>query len=311
MQSIFVKRSRPHHCHRLTSQLSTHTNTSLGQRSLTRWRGPTSSQEMLGQLWAVVVHIVATPCFIYSSKFWHRLRAPHVHICCFATVLSGRRGRIAQVLLWFLSLSSSTGKFSANSVVGFLRKLWLAVLHKFSSQFVVVSTATSRTDHQLPPHEISTRRSTWPKSALKTLTPCYHVLAKNKLVCEPLVGTTFEKLGEHEWRNGFQNMNARVNVTSESALLPLWSGCPPRRSSTGAEPTMLQATWREQAHRARTPLRLTCFAATSQAHEARLLSSHALQNMEPLSRRNASAHHLRQFTPHSNKSVKLRIIKCV
>ena len=52
------------------------------------------------------------------------------------------------------------------------------------------------------------------------------------------MGTTFEKLGEHEWRNGFQNMNARVNVTSESALLPLWSGCPPRRSSTGAEPTM-------------------------------------------------------------------------
>ena len=99
---------------------------------------------MHGQLWAVVVHIVATPFFIVLVKFWHRLRALHVHICCFQTVLSGRRGRIDQVLLCFLSLSSSTEKFSANSVVDFLRKLWLAVLHKFCSRFVAVSTATSR-----------------------------------------------------------------------------------------------------------------------------------------------------------------------
>ena len=44
--SIFVKHSRPHHCHRLTSQLSSQTNTSLCQRSSSRRRGPTSSQEM-------------------------------------------------------------------------------------------------------------------------------------------------------------------------------------------------------------------------------------------------------------------------
>ena len=75
-------------------------------------------------------------------------------------------------------------------------------------------------DHQLPPHEISTRRSTWPKSALKTLTPCYHVLAKNELVCEPLVDTTFEKLGEHEWRNGVQNLNARVTSVLIVRLQP-------------------------------------------------------------------------------------------
>ena len=99
---------------------------------------------MLGQLGTVVVHIDATSFFIVLVKFWHRLRALHVHICCFPTVLSGRRGRIVQVLLWFLSLSSSTGKFSPNSVVDFLRKIWLAVLHKFCSRFVVVSTATSR-----------------------------------------------------------------------------------------------------------------------------------------------------------------------
>ena len=93
---FFVKRSRHHHCHCLTSQPSTHSNTSLGQRSLTRRRGPTSSQEMLCQLWVVVVHIVGTPCFIVLVKFWHHPRALHVHICCFPT---GRRGRIAQVML--------------------------------------------------------------------------------------------------------------------------------------------------------------------------------------------------------------------
>ena len=107
VQSIFVKCSRPHHCHRLTFQPSTHANTSLGQRSLTRRRGPISSLEKLGELLAVVVHIVLV-------KFWH------------------------------LSLSSSTGKFSENSVVDFLRGLWLAVLHKFCSRIVMVSTATSR-----------------------------------------------------------------------------------------------------------------------------------------------------------------------
>ena len=52
-----------------------------------------------------------------------------------------------------------------------------------------------------------------------------------------------------------------VNLRKLNAVLPLWSDCPHRRSSTEAEPTMLQATWREQAHRARTPLRLTCSAA--------------------------------------------------
>ena len=106
---------QPHNCHRLTSHPSTRTNMSLGQRSSTRRRGPTSSQEMLGQFWVVVVHIVATPCFIVLVKFWHHSRALHVNICCFPTVLSDRRGRIAQVVLWFLSLSSSTVEFSANT----------------------------------------------------------------------------------------------------------------------------------------------------------------------------------------------------
>ena len=77
---------------------------------------------MLGQLWVVVIH-VGTPCFIVLVMFWHRPRALHVHICCFPTVLSGRRGRRALVMLWFLSLSSSTDELSANSVLEFFRKL--------------------------------------------------------------------------------------------------------------------------------------------------------------------------------------------
>ena len=70
--AFFVKRSRHHHCNRQTFQPSTRTSTSLGQRSLTRRRGPPSGQEMLGQLWVVVVHIVGTPCFIVLVRFWHR-----------------------------------------------------------------------------------------------------------------------------------------------------------------------------------------------------------------------------------------------
>ena len=43
------------------------------------------------------------------------------------------------------------------------------------------------------------------------------------------------------------SMSTSLNVTSASAVLPLWSDCPPHPSSMGAEPTVLQATWREQA----------------------------------------------------------------
>ena len=117
-------------------------------------------------------------------------------------------------------------------------------------------------DHQLRPHEISTRRSTLPKSALKTLTPCFHVVAKNGigLPTPPVVD----------------------------------------------ERTMLQATWREQAHRARTPLRLTCFAAalTGPRGPSLVISCSAGHGTRVMSRRNVSAHHLRQFAPHSNNSVK-------
>ena len=188
-------------------------------------------------------HIVATSCFIVLVKVWHRSRALHVHICCFPTVLSGRRGRIAQSLLWFLSLSSSTGEFSANSVLEFVRKLWLAVLHKFCSRFVMVSTATFRigppaaTTRNLDMEEHIAHASTQDTHAM------FHVLATNEQVCAPLVDTTFDKLGEHEWRkrcpiDGYQ---------SECALSPLWSGCPHRPSSTAVVPTILQATWREHS----------------------------------------------------------------
>ena len=177
MQSIFVKRSRPHLCHRLTSQPSTHTNTSLGQRSLTRRRGPASSQERLGRRWAVVVHNAATPCFIVFVKFWHGLRVLHVHTRCFPTVLSGRLPKICcgfcrcrsplgscRQTLWWISCASFGSLSCASSVA---ESLWFPPQHP-------------ELDHQLPPHEISTWRSTLPKSALKTLTPCYLVLAKNE-----------------------------------------------------------------------------------------------------------------------------------
>ena len=215
--------------------------------------------------------------------------------CCGFSRYRAPLGRSRQTLWWtscasFGSLSCTSSKADS---------LWFPSQHP-------------ELDHTLPPHEISTWRSTLPKSVLRTLTTCYHVLAKNELVCEPLVDTTFEKLGEHEWRNGVQKMTARVNVTSESALLPLCSHCPLRPSSTGAEPTMLQATWREQAHRARTPLRSTCFAAAKTGPQGLsfVKSRFAGHGTRVMSRRNASAHHLRQFVPHSNNSIKLRIIKC-
>ena len=213
MQSIFAKRSRPHHCHRPTSQPSTHTNTSLGQRSLTRRRSPTSSQEILGQLWAVVVHIVAASfliatvcelCMCTSAASQPCCLAAVVGVpkfccgfcCCWAPLVSSRQ------TLWWISCASFGSLSSTSSAAD---SSWFPPQHP-------------ELDHQLPPHEISSWRSTLPKSARKTLTPCYHVLAKNELVCESLVDTTFGKLREYEWRNGVQKMNAIVNVTSESAL---------------------------------------------------------------------------------------------
>ena len=137
MQSIFAKRPRPHHCHRLTSHDAyQHVSGSEIFDSLAK------SNKQSRNTWSALGR--GRPHRRRVIFHRHRLRTLHVHICCFPTVLSGRRGRSAQVLLWFLSLSSSTGKFSANSVVDFLRKLGLAVLHKFCSRFVVVSTATSR-----------------------------------------------------------------------------------------------------------------------------------------------------------------------
>ena len=38
------------------------------------------------------------------------------------------------------------------------------------------------------------------------------------------------------------------------------------RHRRGPNPVMLQTTWQAQAHRARTPLRLTCFAAALAGH---------------------------------------------
>ena len=167
-----------------------------------------------------------------------------------------------------------------------------------------------------PLHEVSTwtrKLSTWKHRSKKlplirivvrsALRKWWQVHLKN-IACDGLkcIG------GE----NSVPKMSARVNVTSESALLPLWSDCPPRPSSTGAEPTMLQATWREQAHRARTPLRLTCFAAalTGPRGPSLVISFSAGHGTRVMSWRNVSAHHLRQFAPHSNNSMKLRIIKC-
>ena len=180
-----------HFCHALTSSPLPSSDIPAfdayehGQRSLTRRRGPTSSQELLGQLWAVVIQIVASPCFILLVKFWHRLRALHVHICCFPTVLSGCRGRIAQVLLWFLSLSSSTGKFSAKSLVD------------SCAIFGSLSCSSSPADSLwFPPHDISTWRSTLPKSSAQdphAMLSCSR--KKNELVREPLADTTFEEPG--------------------------------------------------------------------------------------------------------------------
>ena len=59
---------------------------------------------------------------------------------------------------------------------------------------------------------------------------------KNELVREPLADTTFEEPGEHEWRNGVQQMNARVNVTKRKCSFTSVVGLP---TLTGAEPTML------------------------------------------------------------------------
>ena len=177
---------------------------------------------------------------------------PACHICCFPT---GPRCYDAVVVELHPLGSRQTLCWNSCASVGSLSCIGSAA---DSSWF---PPRRLELDHQLPPREISTWRSTLLKSALNSFTPCFHVRAKNELVCESLVDTTFEMLGEHEWRKWCPKMNARVNVTNESAPLPLWSGCPPRPSSTGSEPTMLQATWREQAHRARSPLRLTCFAA--------------------------------------------------
>ena len=88
---------------RLTSsdiQLSMHTNTKrrrLWQGSSTRRRGPTSGQEMLvlpsqrPTLGRCRPQSFGTPCFIVLVKFWHRLRALHVHIRCFQAVARTRR----------------------------------------------------------------------------------------------------------------------------------------------------------------------------------------------------------------------------
>ena len=154
---FFVKRSRHHHCHCLTSQPSTHSITSLGQRSLTRRRGPTSSQEMLGQLWVVVVHIVGTPCFIVLVKFWHHPRALRVvgllKLCCEFFRCRAPLGSSWQTLRW--NACASFGSLSRASSAA------------DSSLF---PQRHPELDHQLPPHEISTWSSTFTKSALKTPT---------------------------------------------------------------------------------------------------------------------------------------------
>ena len=59
-----------------------------------------------------------------------------------------------------------------------------------------------------------------------------------------------------------QMMTADVNATRANVFLPLWSDCPLHPSSIEAEPTMLEATWREQAHRARRTSSETCNVAT-------------------------------------------------
>ena len=218
MQSIFVKRSRLHHCHRLTSQLTTHTNTSLGQRSLTRRRGPRNSQEILGQLWAVVVPHRCHAIF-------HRTRqvlAPFVSSASAHLLLPNCAVWPPCSPQWFVDFLRCPAQVLQRIRCGFHRNI-------------------SNWTTSFPAHEMSTWRSTLPKSALKTITPCFHVLAEMNWSAS-FWWTTFKKLGEHEWRNGDQKLNARVNVTSESARFPLWSGCSHRRSSTEAERTSAPST---------------------------------------------------------------------
>ena len=169
---------------------------------------------MLDQLLVVVVHILATPCFIVLVKFWDRPRALRVHICCFPTVLSARLCRVAQVLLWFLSLPSSTGRFSAYSVLELLRKLSLAVLHKFCSRFVMVSTAKSRSG----PPAATTRNLDLEEHVAQVSVSCS---------CQKWSATLWWARHLRIWANmsgekRCPKKKARVNVTSVSALLPRW-----------------------------------------------------------------------------------------
>ena len=50
------------------------------------------------------------------------------------------------------------------------------------------------------------------------------------------------------------SMCTLLNVIGARVLLPLWSDCPHHPSSMEAELTVLQAAWREHAHRARRTL---------------------------------------------------------
>ena len=90
----------------------------------------------------------------------------------------------------FLSLSSSSGKLSANSELEFLRKLWLAVLHKFCRSIRHGFHPTSRI--------LDMEERVAQVSAQDTL-DMFMFISKNELVCEPLVDTTCENLGEHVW----------------------------------------------------------------------------------------------------------------
>ena len=90
---------------------------------------------------------------------------------------------------------------------------------------------------------------------------------------------------------GVQKTNARVTVPRESVLFTRWSCCP--TAPVSDEPTLLQATWREQAHRARKTMRLTCFAAalTGPRGPSLVISRLAGHGTRVMSRRNVSAHH--------------------
>ena len=110
--------------------------------------------------------------------------------------------------------------------------LWWISCASFGSLFCTRSAADSlwfppqhlELDHQLPPHEISTWRSTLPKSALKTLTPCYHVLAKMNWSASLWWTQRLRSWANMIGETVTKKMDARRNVTNESALLPLWSG---------------------------------------------------------------------------------------